>query len=447
MKKRDISTILIFLLIGAVGVYANIYPFDESYPIAQPTPQLFSGNYSNYTNYSIYSNQSQYCIDGSLMTNIPNPFNQTLNTTSDVQFNNISFTENLFTIDEQGYFLDADAWAFNTAFIPNVINNIIAGFFWGSDGNIWVNNSYAYENVTAGGSGEGFFIGNGSLLTDVGGDTNFTYGGTSNDTITIDASVPQAIKVDTNGKEITSVAQGIFDVQGKYATPSISAPLYFHPTVRGSGSSSNFLGLFLSPTYNGTLKTFATSYRPTWVTGTKREDTVIEYKPQSQDISGVNTTYKVYNELQIPSGLASTSSAVNNTYFYYRGFTMGQDYTTITYLPGDWNLDISSVLFQLKGGGALANYGSTGGSIISRGLNFTNWGDLDGIADIKAIEVHGGGIFDFGGADDFVLSPNVTTASGNSTITDSSSYWFCTASDCSSTCQVTIEDGLIVGCT
>lgn len=37
--------------------------------------------------------------------------------------------------------------------------------------------------------------------------------------------------------------------------------------------------------------------------------------------------------------------------------------------------------------------------------------------------------------------------SGSQGITDSSSYWLCTASDCSTSCQVSIEDGLIVGCT
>ena len=36
---------------------------------------------------------------------------------------------------------------------------------------------------------------------------------------------------------------------------------------------------------------------------------------------------------------------------------------------------------------------------------------------------------------------------GNQGITDSSSYWLCTAADCSTKCQVSIEDGLIVGCT
>lgn len=36
---------------------------------------------------------------------------------------------------------------------------------------------------------------------------------------------------------------------------------------------------------------------------------------------------------------------------------------------------------------------------------------------------------------------------GSQGITDSSSYWLCTASDCSTTCQADIKDGLIVGCT
>jgi len=39
-----------------------------------------------------------------------------------------------------------------------------------------------------------------------------------------------------------------------------------------------------------------------------------------------------------------------------------------------------------------------------------------------------------------------TTQSGTG-VTDSSSYWLCTADDCSSTCQVEIDGGIIVGCT
>ena len=38
-------------------------------------------------------------------------------------------------------------------------------------------------------------------------------------------------------------------------------------------------------------------------------------------------------------------------------------------------------------------------------------------------------------------------ANGILGITDNSSYWLCTAADCSSKCQVTITDGLITGCT
>jgi len=31
-------------------------------------------------------------------------------------------------------------------------------------------------------------------------------------------------------------------------------------------------------------------------------------------------------------------------------------------------------------------------------------------------------------------------------ISDSSSYWLCTASDCASSCQVTVDGGIITGC-
>ena len=38
------------------------------------------------------------------------------------------------------------------------------------------------------------------------------------------------------------------------------------------------------------------------------------------------------------------------------------------------------------------------------------------------------------------------SGAGNQGITDNTSYWLCTAADCSTSCQVTIEDGIIVGC-
>jgi len=46
-----------------------------------------------------------------------------------------------------------------------------------------------------------------------------------------------------------------------------------------------------------------------------------------------------------------------------------------------------------------------------------------------------------------IEADNYYSGSSNQGITDNTSYWFCTAADCSSTCQVIIEDGLIVGCT
>lgn len=59
------------------------------------------------------------------------------------------------------------------------------------------------------------------------------------------------------------------------------------------------------------------------------------------------------------------------------------------------------------------------------------------------------GIFDFD--DDNITTTgsikggNYLSSSGNAGITDSSSYWVCTASDCSTTGQLQIENGLIVG--
>ncbi len=48
--------------------------------------------------------------------------------------------------------------------------------------------------------------------------------------------------------------------------------------------------------------------------------------------------------------------------------------------------------------------------------------------------------------DDDLQAGNYFSGDGSQGITDTSSYWLCTASDCSTTCQVTIKDGLITGC-
>ena len=233
-----------------------------------------------------------------------------------------------------------------------------------------------------------------------GADTNFSQGGVSNDTILINASQPYAIRTDTNGIKVSSAAQGVFDVIGNYTTTSITTPLYFHPNVEGTGTGANFLGVYIAPKYSGAITTYGNSYRPSWETGTTRKDILFEYKPSTQDMTS-NTSHTIYTESQIPSSLVSSSPAVNNTFIKYRGFTMGQSFGTVTFMPGVWNMDITSVLLQLKGGGAINNYAGSGGSVISRGINFTGWGDITGTADIQAIEVHGGGIFNFSDADEF----------------------------------------------
>lgn len=48
--------------------------------------------------------------------------------------------------------------------------------------------------------------------------------------------------------------------------------------------------------------------------------------------------------------------------------------------------------------------------------------------------------------DDTFQAGGYKSSDGAAGISDSSSYWFCTSSDCSSTCQVEIKDGLITGC-
>ena len=51
----------------------------------------------------------------------------------------------------------------------------------------------------------------------------------------------------------------------------------------------------------------------------------------------------------------------------------------------------------------------------------------------------------FGGAG--ITIDGTITAGGSVGINDASSYWLCTAADCSTKCQVTINDGIITGCT
>jgi hypothetical protein len=48
---------------------------------------------------------------------------------------------------------------------------------------------------------------------------------------------------------------------------------------------------------------------------------------------------------------------------------------------------------------------------------------------------------------DTIQADSYKSGDGSLGITDTSSYWLCTASDCSTSCQVSIKDGLITGCT
>ena len=47
----------------------------------------------------------------------------------------------------------------------------------------------------------------------------------------------------------------------------------------------------------------------------------------------------------------------------------------------------------------------------------------------------------------YIQGQDYYSGDGSQGITDTTSYWLCTAADCSSSCQVSIKDGLITGCT
>jgi hypothetical protein len=49
-------------------------------------------------------------------------------------------------------------------------------------------------------------------------------------------------------------------------------------------------------------------------------------------------------------------------------------------------------------------------------------------------------------ASQFINTDTNFRVGGTQGITDSSSYWLCTAADCSTKCQVSIKGGIIVGC-
>jgi hypothetical protein len=57
-------------------------------------------------------------------------------------------------------------------------------------------------------------------------------------------------------------------------------------------------------------------------------------------------------------------------------------------------------------------------------------------------------LLDVNGAANFtgVIDTSGLTINGTQGLTDSTSYWLCTAADCSTKCQVTITNGLITGC-
>lgn len=90
--------------------------------------------------------------------------------------------ENSFYVgsDEQGYDSLANAWGFNTAYIGELIIDVVNGYLWNNEGDIFVKNIYADSNVVVDGnvSANCVVLGDGNIYcasTDIGKPENTVY--------------------------------------------------------------------------------------------------------------------------------------------------------------------------------------------------------------------------------------------------------------------------------
>lgn len=132
------------------------------------------------------------------------------------------------------------------------------------------------------------------------------------------------------------------------------------------------------------------------------------------------------------------------TYGFYNG---NIDINTNGYITGGGTSYIPLAYYNSGTGkweiGASGGYGSMVDKIdfitsISDGTASWTSNSLSGFTSISGTTLTDGTAILTGGA--------LTGVTVNSGITDSSSYWLCTASDCSTTCQVSIVGGAITGC-
>lgn len=191
-----------------------------------------------------------------------------------------------------------------------------------------------------------------------------------------------------------------------------------------------------------------------------------------------NSTGQYNTALGYESGNGGTGAAFSNsvTLGYRAGYasTSGGNNIFIGYKAGDSNTTGSGNIvigYDIDGLSATAaNFLNIGGMIYGD-LSANKYAGIGTTSPEFKLDVSGGLRIEgsnrlyFGGTGagdtlgniyhdgtDFVFSDTIKptgykSSDGTSGITNSSSYWFCTAADCSTKCQVNIKDGLIVGCT
>lgn len=218
-------------------------------------------------------------------------------------------------------------------------------------------------------------------------------------------ATPSSANLATAITDETGSGKAVFDTSPTLVTPVLGVATATSVSTNGSSTQMG-ANSFTANAGNTTGSAFTSTSNTSWTTGA-----IFNGATSSSNYTGTSgllrMTYSGTNSGVVAVFNTSNASASGDT---FRIFNIGSGNTT-------------------KFGYDTSNYYTS--NITSTGV-------------VTFDAVGSGAKFNFS---DAVQASDYYSGDGTQGITNSTSYWLCTSSVCATTCQVTIKDGLITGCT
>jgi len=210
--------------------------------------------------------------------------------------------------------------------------------------------------------------------------------------------------------ESTVTSASLFKVTGTWYNPIVFAAMQFSPEV----PSGNFIGFQISPELNNSGTSTMFDLKPKIGEGEANKIiNFFNFEPTDHE-AGYDITINRYEEDLISEFGFNYDGGET---IVYNPIRLG-GYVSFLNFGGGNNPYYSDEMIELNGG--FVRFGSDG-SITQKGIVFNDFGDMvDNGAEpsdinVKAIEVNGGGIFDFGTSTEFITGSQDVNGSINTT--------------------------------